>query len=249
MSAKRRMGQSERSTAICSKSGRRMRHLRMRFTTELGHLLYQSMCPMVESLVWLVEVRSGFLCFASRFPRSVRYDFGNRGLWTPCGLNPNVRVCRYNTLGHFNPHYDGDIIVSPDRRSFKTVMVYLNDCVAGGSTRFLNLPILEAANSTPLHTVVPDDCVELKVKPEAGMAIVFNHYLMHDGETVTEGLKYMMRSEVMFERSVYPTFSASEDEAMRLYRSATEVEAAGDPMQAMQLYRRAFKLCPALEYS
>ena len=68
------------------------------------------------------------------------------------------RICRYYPGGHFNPHYDGFFELSPNDRSMKTIMVYLNDIDededfqmlndlstegkdsngAGGATNFLN---------------------------------------------------------------------------------------------------------------
>ena len=55
-------------------------------------------------------------------------------------------------------------------------MVYLNDTYEGGATRF---------EST-------------KVVGSAGMALVFQHGLVHEGSKVTSGVKYVLRSDVMF---------------------------------------------------
>lgn len=42
--------------------------------------------------------------------------------------------------------------------------------------------------------------VRLKVEPEEGMAIVFNHNMLHSGEELTQGEKWVLRSEVLFEQ-------------------------------------------------
>lgn len=55
-------------------------------------------------------------------------------------------------------------------------MVYLNEGYEGGATRF------EAA----------------KVMGKAGMALLFQHGLIHEGAEVTQGVKYVLRSDVMY---------------------------------------------------
>lgn len=55
-------------------------------------------------------------------------------------------------------------------------MVYLNDSAEGGETRF------EHAT----------------VRPRAGLALVFDHYLPHEGAPVIAGQKYVLRSDVMY---------------------------------------------------
>lgn len=42
--------------------------------------------------------------------------------------------------------------------------------------------------------------VRLKVKPEAGMAIVFNHNMLHSGEELARGEKWCMRTDLMFKQ-------------------------------------------------
>jgi hypothetical protein len=46
----------------------------------------------------------------------------------------------------------------------------------------------------------PGACIRLKVKPEEGMAIVFNHNMFHCGETLSHGEKWVLRSDVLFEQ-------------------------------------------------
>ena len=44
--------------------------------------------------------------------------------------------------------------------------------------------------------------IKYKVIPQEGMAIMFWQYekdLLHSGESVTNGIKYMMRTDIMFE--------------------------------------------------
>jgi hypothetical protein len=55
-------------------------------------------------------------------------------------------------------------------------MIYLNGGTLGGETRFENVSIT----------------------PEAGLALVFDHYLTHEGACVLEGQKYVLRSDVIY---------------------------------------------------
>lgn len=39
---------------------------------------------------------------------------------------------------------------------------------------------------------------DFKIWPERGMAAIFNHKLRHEGSTVTNGHKYVLRSDVIY---------------------------------------------------
>ncbi len=43
--------------------------------------------------------------------------------------------------------------------------------------------------------------VNLKVTPQAGLAVVFNHDLLHQGDTVKDGEKFIVKTELIFRRS------------------------------------------------
>ncbi len=55
-------------------------------------------------------------------------------------------------------------------------MIYLNEDFMGGAIRFLKQGI--------------------GIRPRAGEGILFKHSLLHEGEMVTEGTKYIARVEV-----------------------------------------------------
>ena len=38
------------------------------------------------------------------------------------------------------------------------------------------------------------------VSPKAGTAVIFNHDTLHEGQPVTQGTKYIIRTEIMFRR-------------------------------------------------
>lgn len=104
------------------------------------------------------------------------------GTWELNNLNNMFRLCKYEDGGKFETHYDAFYRDSFDRRSFKTFMIYLNDNDAG--------------------TTFNDDDLEINftVVPKAGSCLIFNHYIKHKGEEVKNSEKYIMRSDLMFNR-------------------------------------------------
>ncbi len=109
-----------------------------------------------------------------RVPERLEHD------WVLCGANERLRCYRYRPGQHFAPHFDGAFHRSTEERSLLTFLVYLNGCRAGGATRLLDLGI--------------------EVEPRAGLGFVFNHHLLHEGAPVLEGVKYVIRTDLMFRR-------------------------------------------------
>jgi len=99
---------------------------------------------------------------------------------TACGINERFRFYKYKPGQRFKPHIDGSFIRNINEWSSYTFMVYLNDVEDGGATIFNN--------------------TNTKVLPETGKALIFFHKIMHEGEEVRKGLKYVLRSDVMYQR-------------------------------------------------
>ncbi len=74
-------------------------------------------------------------------------------------------------------------------------MIYLTDGDAfdGGDTLFF----ADGPQTTPPGE--PHPPVVARVRPRAGSLILFDHRIWHAGETVTRGVKHIVRSDVMFE--------------------------------------------------
>lgn len=104
------------------------------------------------------------------------------GEWVLCGANERLRCYRYAPGQYFAPHFDGAFTRGPNERSLLTFMVYLNECEAGGHTGLIDL--------------------ELEVAPVTGTALLFNHHLLHEGARVRSGLKYAVRSDLMYRRDL-----------------------------------------------
>lgn len=93
------------------------------------------------------------------------------------GLNQQWQFYRYNrhqkfTLHRDCPHRCGNYV------SQFTFLVYLNQEFVGGETYFPEF--------------------SLKILPKTGMAVLFRHHLLHTAMEVTTGLKYALRSDVMY---------------------------------------------------
>jgi hypothetical protein len=98
--------------------------------------------------------------------------------WKLQGLNEQWRFYRYEKGQRFNRHIDGRFRRSDGEESRITFMIYLNDNFEGGETAF----------------------DEFEVVPETGSALCFIHEHKHKGVAVTDGIKYVLRSDVMYRR-------------------------------------------------
>lgn len=100
--------------------------------------------------------------------------------WEAVGLNERFRFYRYEIGQQFDWHRDGHFQRSIGERSRLTFMIYLNDDFSGGETSF----------------------EDVSIAPQTGQALVFYHPLIHKGQPVTSGRKYVLRSDVMYRQAV-----------------------------------------------
>lgn len=101
--------------------------------------------------------------------------------WKLVGANERLRCYEYQAGQYFARHMDGAFVRNRDEQSFYTFMVYLNNEFTGGETRFL---------------VEPEKCIV----PEVGMALLFQHPIIHEGCEVLSGTKYVIRTDLMYRR-------------------------------------------------
>lgn len=98
--------------------------------------------------------------------------------WEPTGLNERFRFYRYKDGQKFKPHVDGAHKRSDTEVSLITMLLYLNEGFEGGSTFLIG--------------------INEEVKPKEGMLLFFDHKILHSGASVTEGTKYVLRTDVMY---------------------------------------------------
>lgn len=98
--------------------------------------------------------------------------------WQAVGLNEQFRFYKYQSKQRFKRHIDGRFSRNENEESRITFMVYLNDDFEGGETKF--------------------DAVD--IKPKSGMGLCFIHEQKHEGSPVTQGTKYVIRTDVMYRK-------------------------------------------------
>ena len=94
---------------------------------------------------------------------------------TALGLPKDLRFYKYANGQRFKMHKDGPWTEN-GASSKLTFLVYLNDDFAGGATAFR----------------------DFSVSPATGNALLFIHDTWHEGTAVTEGVKYVLRSDVLY---------------------------------------------------
>lgn len=96
-------------------------------------------------------------------------------------LSGNFRFYKYIQSQKFKKHRDGNV-KEEGGVSRVTVLIYLNDVENSGETnicdRMLDKPVM--------------------VKPEEGKLLLFNHALLHSGEEMKEGVKYVLRTDLIY---------------------------------------------------
>ncbi|KAI9347011.1 hypothetical protein BDR26DRAFT_953449 [Obelidium mucronatum] len=97
------------------------------------------------------------------------------------GLNERLRFLKYVPGDRFLSHRDGTFHRGSER-SMLTVQFYLNTCEEGGETTMWS----------------DDGNLVSRVRCGAGKALVFSHRIMHEGTAVAEGVKYVIRTDVMY---------------------------------------------------
>ena len=97
----------------------------------------------------------------------------------PIGLSPYFRFYKYTSGQKFNTHKDGRQEVGGNT-TYYTLIAYLNENCIGGSTKFRRS--------------------DIEVLPKVGNVVLFQHHLWHQGMKVEEGVKYVLRTDVVFQR-------------------------------------------------
>jgi predicted 2-oxoglutarate/Fe(II)-dependent dioxygenase YbiX len=95
-----------------------------------------------------------------------------------------LRIYRYHAGQYFKPHKDGHERLS-DLESQLTVLAYLNDA-RGGET------VLMPHGPSRREAWIP-------ILPRAGDVLIFRHDMWHEGRTVSEGEKYVLRTDAYYQ--------------------------------------------------
>jgi len=98
--------------------------------------------------------------------------------WIVNGLNERFRFYRYEKAQYFKWHQDDSYVKEPGLESRYTFLIYLNEDYEGGETEFENFI----------------------VTPKTGMSVLFPHDLKHQARDIQTGVKYALRTDVMYRK-------------------------------------------------
>ncbi len=99
-------------------------------------------------------------------------------------LNTHFRYSKYEHGMKFGQHRDG---MNQDRNGYRSVItfnIFLNDDFQGGETDFFD----DSRN------------LILSAQPKSGRAALFDRGILHRGNKVLNGCKYLLRTDVMSDR-------------------------------------------------
>ncbi|KAJ7098037.1 hypothetical protein B0H15DRAFT_823851 [Mycena belliarum] len=149
----------------------------------------------VTSVEFAERLHAVFAPHLPLFPQAAR---GSKATTSPRvarkahSFNSNIRVYKYTPLQHFGPHYDDDCRdPATGAKSEWTLLIYLTGCedgVEGGETLFYQDGKCTSSNV-------------IKASLTRGTALLHRHgheCMLHEGSPVIRGVKYVLRSDVMF---------------------------------------------------
>ncbi|MBA6378390.1 MULTISPECIES: 2OG-Fe(II) oxygenase [unclassified Colwellia] len=163
-----------------------------------------------DSLTWIVDEQTDGTIWQriAHLMDDRQAIFGGR---KALGINARFRFYRYNPADYFKPHSDGswpgsriigDELVTnaySDRYSEMTFLILLSEDFQGGETRFL------VNADDPNQPASRNDRVKnVDVRTPVGGILCFPHGMhplqcIHSSLPITEGIKYIIRSDVLFE--------------------------------------------------
>lgn len=110
------------------------------------------------------------------------------GVWYLKELNSRLRFCKYSANQYFHRHLDGIHYRNDTTQSKLTFMIYLNSATEfkGGRTLFF-----KTKETTEIWA---------SYIPKQGDLIVFDHNVWHEGEVLTQGEKFVLRSDILYSK-------------------------------------------------
>lgn len=94
------------------------------------------------------------------------------------------RVYKYEPGQYFKPHRDGSVCTDEGEESLLTLLIYLNTNPNSGT-------IVYPYGISQKWAKQEYECVE-------GCALIFDHNTWHEGKEVTEGVKYVLRTDIFY---------------------------------------------------
>jgi len=133
------------------------------------------------------------------------YGFKNTTIdWNRNGknINPCIRINKYKRGGDFSFHRDSSFTNSVLVKSNYTLLIYLNDDYIGGRTT-IRVPISDEKEYEHNGLTIKEELnllktyEDYKIIPKKGKAVIFDQSLLHCGEHVIKGTKYILRTDLL----------------------------------------------------
>lgn len=129
--------------------------------------------------------------------------------WSIAGCVDRLRFYKYGKDEEYPEHMDGSysrtvtIHNEPSQtfkqHSFLTLLIYLNDDFQGGETKFFP----DKQHCRFLRDIEDKQAVHT-IQPKQGMALINIHNILHEGSRVQSGTKYVLRTDILFQRPMEP---------------------------------------------
>jgi hypothetical protein len=156
--------------------------------------------PNISKVIWN-RIKPHIIC---HFQNKTPMGFLTAGIWSPYNINECIRINKYTapTIG-FTPHYDAAYCKSFNEKSIYTILIYLNHDFIGGDTIIYDKPNkIIIKNSTVEEELYINGGIKtynkMVIKPEMGKCFMFEHNMLHSGNPLIFGNKYILKADFVF---------------------------------------------------
>ena len=131
-------------------------------------------------------------------------------IWAFTRPNERLRFLKYVGGEYFKEHCDGTY-ETPDKaeRSYFTMHLYLSTSLQNNAQDSSERGVPTIGGATIFHPRFMDytsGSSDMKVDPVPGRILIFQHRgLLHSGEDIAQGVKYTMRTDLMYKLAGYGT--------------------------------------------
>lgn len=164
------------------------------------------------------------------------------GEWVIDSVPDRLLLAKYNPGGHFSPHTDGNCVHDFNHRTLYSIIIYLSEC-EGGETAFYEYDALKKMIQIDNIWRIPTEYELHKVTPEGGKCLVFRQTLVHEGCPIIDGVKYIIRSDVMYRRKELKYDTEAGRLAWEYYEKYEEACNDGKIQLALECWRKSHRAC------
>jgi hypothetical protein len=185
--------------------------------------------------------------------------FNTSGFWEPCRVNECFRISKYESPSKgFASHFDNQFTTSFDEKSVFSLIIYLNEEFKGGETVIYEENLLNVDKEIVSETfegITISKEIEMNggissykkhvIEPEIGKGVIFNHQLLHSGDPLLGGTKYILRTDIVFQKKLclnsifhYKLFNRCTE----LFQNAQQEELQQNKEKSNELYEKSLSI-------